>query len=576
MRRALSLLTIAGMLAWSAPAWAPFHLSVIDQVYFGGEDCPDSQYVMMRTLNAFQVFVNGQGVHTQNADGSAGPDFGVFDHNLARTDAGVTMLIGTHAAAQQFGIAFDQEVDGRLIQPDGRVCFGIFGGQPVDCVAYGNFTGDNSPHGQPAVAPQIGQALVRRSETDNNANDFILGEPMPENNAGDTGTRGVCGGQPPTMTPTATPVVGPECVGDCNLDGTVAINELIIAVNIALGSTTGPYCAACSEAGIDISCLIRMVNNALNGCPVSPTPTGIPGGTATATVVPTPNGALGVRHFSLDPSKSKLVATIAEGLDFPTTGFTGFLDLRAGVPDASSGVVFVDLVDASEYLSLSIPLGGTTLCLKPDRSQLPVHNAGVMACKGGAMLGLSLTEDRNVGVVGACVGGASEGLECAADSNCPGSSCFDTAACGALGGSLEGDDDPFPGVCQGPLQGSTLPGDAGPGALLLSPDPVAGITKGIPVSIVQEQQLPCGDEPNAAGYSTTIALTTGTARCTIVDYNNQPGATLTGQQTGVNFDCSTWSTENGPGTLVLAAPSLNTLAVNQQPTDIITSFVFVD
>jgi len=51
---------------------------------------------------------------------------------------------------------------------------------------------------------------------------------------------------------------------------------------------------------------------------------------------------------------------------------------------------------------------------------------------------------------------------------------------------------------------------------------------------------------------------------------------VTAQQTGVNFDCAAWDQENGPGTLVLAAPSLNTLAVNQQPTDIITSFVFVD
>ena len=52
MRRVVSFLTIAVMIGWSAPAWAPFHLSVIQQVYFGSEDCPDSQFVMIRTLNA--------------------------------------------------------------------------------------------------------------------------------------------------------------------------------------------------------------------------------------------------------------------------------------------------------------------------------------------------------------------------------------------------------------------------------------------------------------------------------------------------------------------------------------------
>jgi hypothetical protein len=529
------------------------------------------------------VFVNGQAVTTQNADGSAAPAFGAFDHNLSRTDAGVAMLIGTHAAAEQFGIALDQEVDGRLIQPDGRVCFAMFAGMPVDCVAYGDFTGDNGANGPPAVAPESGRALVRRSESDHNFNDFRLGDPAPENNAGQTGTRGACGGAAATETPTATPIPEPLCFGDCNSDGRVAINELIIAVNLALtgGSAAGCY-GGCGEELIDISCLIRMVNNALSGCPAvaTPTVTGIPGGTSTATVTPaatnTPGGALGVRHFSLDPPASTLVATLAQGLDFPTTGFTGFLELSGGVPDPGSGIAFVDLVDASEFLAIGLPLGGGAVCIEVDRSQLPVRNAGLVDCDGGAALGLALTQDRNVGVVGACAGGSAEGLACDGNGDCPESSCFAIADCAAAGGTLEGDEDPYPGVCQGPLGGSTLPGDSGAGAVLLSPDPNTGITKGIPVAIIQEQILPCGDEPNAPAFSTAIALTTGTARCTIVDYNNQAGATLSAQQTGVNFECGTWATEDGPGTLVLAAPTLNTLAVNQQPTDIITTFVFVD
>jgi hypothetical protein len=584
MRRVLSCFTVTAMLAWSAPAWAPFHLSVIEQAYFGSADCPDSQYVMIRTLAPLQVFVRDQSVTTQTADGSAGPVFGTFDHNLARTDAGVAMLIGTHAAAQQFGIAFDQEVGGRLIQPDGRVCFGRFNGSPVDCIAYGAFSGDNSPHGDPAVAPQPGQALVRHSETDDNAADFALGAPVPENNAGEIGARGACGGSAATETPTATPLPEPICAGDCNGDGTVAIGELIIAVNLALGGDPNSYrCTAlCGSEIPDISCLVRMVNNALGGCPAAATPTatGIPGGTSTATVTPaatnTPGGPLGLRHFSLDPSKSRLIATLAQGFDFPNAGFTGFLDLSAGAPDPSSGIAFVDVVDASEYLALGIPVTGGAICIKPDRSQLPIHNAGIVACKGGAMLGLSLSQDRNVGVAGACSGGTADGLVCTADGDCPAGACFGAEDCSALGGTLEGEEDPFPGVCQGPLDGATLPGDTGPGAVLLSPDPNTGITKGIPVTILQETALPCGDEPNATALTTSIALTTGTARCTILDYNNQPGATLTAQQTGVNFDCSAWSVENGPGTLVLAAPVLNSLAVNQQPTDLITSFVFAD
>jgi hypothetical protein len=50
----------------------------------------------------------------------------------------------------------------------------------------------------------------------------------------------------------------------------------------------------------------------------------------------------------------------------------------------------------------------------------------------------------------------------------------------------------------------------------------------------------CGDEPNASGIQhVRSALTTGTARCTIIDYNGtRPRRSR--QQTGVNFDCAAW------------------------------------
>ena len=61
-----------------------------------------------------------------------------------------------------------------------------------------------------------------------------------------------------------------QCAGDCNGDGEVAINELIIGVNIALGSVAG---SACAEIDIDgdgevaINELVTAVGFALNGCP---------------------------------------------------------------------------------------------------------------------------------------------------------------------------------------------------------------------------------------------------------------------------------------------------------------------
>jgi hypothetical protein len=62
----------------------------------------------------------------------------------------------------------------------------------------------------------------------------------------------------------------PSCVGDCNGDGTVSINELIVGVNIALGTFSVDECVAFDANGdgmVGINELIQAVNNALGGCP---------------------------------------------------------------------------------------------------------------------------------------------------------------------------------------------------------------------------------------------------------------------------------------------------------------------
>ncbi len=81
-----------------------------------------------------------------------------------------------------------------------------------------------------------------------------------------------------------------QCVGDCNGNAVVAISELITGVNITLGRTGVEQCAAVDandDGRVTISELIRAVNNALSGCPPTPSPTS----TATplpATVTPIP------------------------------------------------------------------------------------------------------------------------------------------------------------------------------------------------------------------------------------------------------------------------------------------------
>jgi hypothetical protein len=85
----------------------------------------------------------------------------------------------------------------------------------------------------------------------------------------------------PTATPTASPSATPTvtrtpipCVGDCNGDGRVEINEIVLGVNIGLEGLSLDPCRALDRNGnnaVDIFELINAVNNALYGCAPSPT-----------------------------------------------------------------------------------------------------------------------------------------------------------------------------------------------------------------------------------------------------------------------------------------------------------------
>jgi hypothetical protein len=69
--------------------------------------------------------------------------------------------------------------------------------------------------------------------------------------------------------PTSTPG-GDECVGDCGGDGQVSVDEIITAVNIALGNRDVQDCPAAdanNDGQVTVDEIVTAVNNALNGCP---------------------------------------------------------------------------------------------------------------------------------------------------------------------------------------------------------------------------------------------------------------------------------------------------------------------
>ncbi|MBI3784291.1 MAG: hypothetical protein HY270_12920, partial [Deltaproteobacteria bacterium] len=178
-----------------------------------------------------------------------------------------------------------------------------------------------------------------------------------------------------------------------------------------------------------------------------------------------------------------------------------------------------------------------------------------------------------------------KGASCRADVDC------DTTADAADG--VCGNPDPEPGVCNSGTEAGQVGGDSGAGAVTLAP--AAGLT-GLPVQLSLESALPCGDEGQPA--ASPFALTSGIARTVIKNFSNADkvcsdgsmckqdsdcdtaaggpgkgkcGTTLTYDAKGENFSCSQWTKSDGPGCLVLGAPTLNTSPMGG---DLVTAFKF--
>ncbi|HUI25874.1 MAG TPA: hypothetical protein VL403_07290, partial [Candidatus Kryptonia bacterium] len=80
------------------------------------------------------------------------------------------------------------------------------------------------------------------------------------------------------------------CVGDCDHNGRVTVEELVTGVNIALGNAavgTCPAFDADNNQHVTIDELVTAVNSALNGCPAEPSATPTPTPTPPNTVTPT-------------------------------------------------------------------------------------------------------------------------------------------------------------------------------------------------------------------------------------------------------------------------------------------------
>ena len=191
MKRGALIGCLIAVCLLASAAHATFHIMVIDQVFPGLPQAPDAQFVDLQLRFAGQSFVHKQVIRTFDAAGNALTPFAMFCPQIDACDLptgspacaqggcpnpfGLTdngndshILIATAKASDLFCVTADLIATGSLPLPDGRVCFGDVhpfepfceSNGPVDCVAYGDFTGDNGLFGGPAMTPALGQALV--------------------------------------------------------------------------------------------------------------------------------------------------------------------------------------------------------------------------------------------------------------------------------------------------------------------------------------------------------------------------------------------------------------------------------
>lgn len=127
------------------------------------------------------------------------------------------------------------------------------------------------------------------------------------------------------------------CVGDCDENNLVRVNELIIGVNIALDRVALSQCESFDANGslaVEVNELVQGVNNALRGCPAlppSPTPsnttapTNTPPSTATSTATAT---ELATATATLTVTAGTATPTVEE--ETPTPTFT--IDVGTATP----------------------------------------------------------------------------------------------------------------------------------------------------------------------------------------------------------------------------------------------------
>lgn len=154
-----------------------------------------------------------------------------------------------------------------------------------------------------------------------------------------------------------------QCVGDCDASGTVAIDELILGVNMSLGGVAVAQCPAfvCENDGtVPINCLVQGVASALTGCSGCPLVAGsytlrqeVAGTLRIATFTPFPFPPGGTTTYDVGAGRMpacvhSVVVPFPGGFAAPAFCIPG-LGLSVKLEQAGCGIGQIDSNGGSDY-----------------------------------------------------------------------------------------------------------------------------------------------------------------------------------------------------------------------------------
>ena len=143
----------------------------IVEVYQGGQQ--NSEFIELQMYSAGQNGVSGKAVKVFGTDGAETGSF-TFPNNMPNGDNQAHILLATEAAEFEFGVEADLRITEAMNAFGGAVCF-----EDIDCVAWGEYSGDRSRTGNPfspANGLEANQSMTRDTSGGNNASRLDAGD----------------------------------------------------------------------------------------------------------------------------------------------------------------------------------------------------------------------------------------------------------------------------------------------------------------------------------------------------------------------------------------------------------------